>query len=486
MQQLRKGYIFEGKYRIEGELGRGGFGMVYQAHQIGMERAVALKVLNPDMSAHAARTARERFMREVRIISKLRHPNTVTIHDFGETVEGMVYMVLEFVDGETLKDRLRRRGAMEELRAINVAIQIAKSLSEAHRHGIIHRDLKPANIMLTELGSDPDYVKVLDFGVARLRSADPAAELTSHGLPPGERELIGTPRYMSPEQVRGEELTGASDVYSLGLIIYEMLTGEAAVQGDTTMALITQQISPEPLRMLQLQAVHPHLQHLLRHATEKRLDARYRTVDILAQELELVADALKRPATNFRSSGHEEFLMGNHYEQGHDPMRQSWGQPQQAWGQPQQGFQSGHHNYPPPGQPMPTGSFGQPGGWAQPTGPHPTIPPMGSPTGGYGAIQGPRKATRSRATHRRATHIRATRRSRAGASRCRSSRTRCRTWARCRWVPSAPPARCSSRTARRTSSSRRSQSPSPTSPSPRSRASPPICLPARGPERVRR
>jgi serine/threonine protein kinase len=400
MQQLRKGYIFEGKYRIEGELGRGGFGMVYQAHQIGMERAVALKVLNPDMSAQAARTARERFMREVRIISKLRHPNTVTIHDFGETMEGMVYMVLEFVDGETLKDRLRRQGAMEESRAVHVALQVARSLSEAHRHGIIHRDLKPANIMLTELGSDPDYVKVLDFGVARLRSADPAAELTSHGLPPGERELIGTPRYMSPEQVRGEELTGASDVYSLGLILYEMLTGEAAVQGDTTMALITQQISPEPLRMLQLQSIHPHLQHILRHATEKRLDARYRTVDILAQELEQAADALRRPQQSFRSAGQEEFLIGNHYDQAYDSMRQSWGhQSQMGWGPPldpaAMNRQSGHFGYAQP-QPqrhptMPPGAehiFGQAGGWGMPTGAHQAVAPMGSPTGGYGAVQG--------------------------------------------------------------------------------------------------
>ncbi len=339
--QLTKGHIFEGRYRIQGELGRGGFGMVYKAYQVGMDRHVALKVLNPEINAQAARTARERFLREVRIISKLRHPNTVTIHDFGETVDGMVYMVLEYVDGETLKDVLKRRGALDETRAMEIGKQIAKSLSEAHRHGIIHRDLKPANIMLTELGGEKNFVKVLDFGVARLRGGhtNDNPDLTSVGLPEGERELIGTPRYMSPEQVKGEELTGASDVYSLGLMLYEMLSGEPAVLGDTTMALITQQISPEALRLPNISRVHPNLQQIIRRSTQKSLQHRYRTVDILAQEIDQATMGMsRRQSGGFAQPGFasqsNELLLGNQYE----PYQQPSGQ----WHNTQQPHGTGH------------------------------------------------------------------------------------------------------------------------------------------------
>ena len=401
MQELQRGYVFEGKYRIQGELGRGGFGMVYLAYQLGMDRHVALKVLNPNMGENAARTAHERFLREVKIISKLRHPNTVTIHDFGETTDGLVYMVLEYVDGETLKSLLNRRGALDDARAIHIAMQIAKSLSEAHRHGIIHRDLKPANIMLSELGGETDFVKVLDFGIAQLRNKKKDQDLTSDGA--DGRQLIGTPRYMSPEQVRGEQLTGASDVYSLGLILYEMLTGERAVQGDTTMALITQQISPEPLRLGNLSRMHPKLQHITMRAVAKPTQSRYRTVDVMAQELEQALLEVKREALPGAASSSNDFLLGNqydHYGSGSHPQVNQWGHPQQGqirttgsmdavprphggFNQPQQQpYSSGQYigqnqapysgNYPQqqmPGQPMP--------GHPHQTGPHHPVHPSG-------------------------------------------------------------------------------------------------------------
>ncbi len=281
---LDPGHVFEGKYRIVDELGSGGFGVVYLAQQLSMDRPVALKILKPGVGEHAP-SARERFLREVKIISKLRHPNTVTIHDYGETIHGIVYMVLEYVEGETLKDLLNREGAQEPMRTLSVGRQIAKSLAEAHKHGIVHRDLKPANIMLTELEADSVFVKVLDFGVARLRDSG-VDDLTSAGVPEGERALIGTPRYMSPEQVRGDDLTGASDVYGLGLIMYEMLVGEPAVQGDTTMGLISQQLSPEPLRLPSLHALIPPLQALLRRATEKSCQRRFASADEFARAID--------------------------------------------------------------------------------------------------------------------------------------------------------------------------------------------------------
>lgn len=270
---LDQGTIFEGKYRIVRELGRGGFGMVYLAYQEQMDRHVAIKVLKSGIG-QLHRSAKERFLREVKIISKLRHPNTVTIHDFGETASGVLYMVLEFIEGETVKQVLKREGAQAAQRALALTGQIARSLAEAHRHGVIHRDLKPANIMIMDLETEKDFVKVLDFGIARLLRTD-ERDLTSVGLPEGERELIGTPRYMSPEQVRGESLGPASDIYSVGLILYEMLVGQPAVQGDTTMALISQQISPEPLRLDGLRALPPQLSQIIRRATSKNLSRRF-------------------------------------------------------------------------------------------------------------------------------------------------------------------------------------------------------------------
>lgn len=294
---LQPGHIFEGRYQIKGELGRGGFGTVYLAWQVNMDRHVAIKTLNLEESGQALASARERFMREVRIISKLRHPNTVTIHDFGESSMGMVYMVLEYIEGDTLKEVLNQDGSLDQQRAISITTQIAKSLSEAHRHSIVHRDLKPANIMLTTMGNDVDFVKVLDFGVAHLKDNSP--DLTNAGInSEEERELIGTPRYMSPEQVRGLQLTGSSDVYSLGLMLYEMLAGEPAVRGDSTIALITQQVSPEPLQLPFLPRLNPSLQRIIRKATQKNLQERYHTVDVLTQELEQALIDIRQAQTN--------------------------------------------------------------------------------------------------------------------------------------------------------------------------------------------
>lgn len=412
---LQIGQVFEGKYKILRELGRGGFGMVYLAYQEPMDRYVALKSLRSGIGLTAP-SAKERFLREVRIISKLKHPNTVTIHEFGETCDGGLYMTLEYVEGETLKDALKRDGAFNSVRAADLARQIAKSLSEAHRLGIVHRDLKPANIMLTSIEGDRDFVKVLDFGVARL--LDPkTTDLTSVGLPDGERELIGTPRYMSPEQVRGEGLSGASDIYSLGLILYEMLTGEPAVQGESTMALITQQISPEPLRLPRLGHVDPMLQDITRIAVAKNLSDRWQSSEQLVDALEQYLHSMRSARTTMGASGEFANFQSQLLEipqSGWQPSASSWsGTPSGNWmqsgyfeqqpGQQQSGYQQG---YPPPTgqhpavQPHvphvhPTGQHagiratGQHQAMPQHPNPYQTVPPGYAPSGQFPQAQHP-------------------------------------------------------------------------------------------------
>ncbi|MGM0557539.1 MAG: serine/threonine-protein kinase [Myxococcota bacterium] len=295
------GTTFEEKYEIVKELGSGGFGMVYLAFQASMDRYVAIKMLKSGLG-RAQHAAAERFLREVKIISKLRHPNTVTIHDFGEAEDGVLYMVLEYIEGETLENVLTREGAQQPRRALHIARQIAKSLAEAHRHGVVHRDLKPANVMLMDLETERDFVKVLDFGVARLlRTND--RDLTSAGLPEGKHELIGTPRYMSPEQVRGESLTPASDLYGLGLMLYELLVGEPAMRGETTMALISQQISPNPVRLDGLRALSPHLERVVQSLTDKNQETRAQSAAETVSELDRIIDEFDRSPPNATTQG---------------------------------------------------------------------------------------------------------------------------------------------------------------------------------------
>lgn len=291
---LVNGDMFEGKYRILGELGTGAFGMVYLAFQESMDRKVALKILRTSAIVQSS-NATQRFQREVRIISKLKHPNTVTIHDFGETVDGALYMVLEYIEGEELRGVLDREGALDVITALKFAKQIATSLSEAHENGVVHRDLKPANIMITTLGVARDFIKVLDFGIAGFQESK-IKDLTGVG-PDGEKELIGTPRYMSPEQVRGETVNAASDVYNLGLIIYEMLCGSPAVKGNGVMAIMTQQMSSEPLVLEGLDKHHPQLQKIVRTATSKNSTDRFPSAVQMRDRLEVLIATLKREIT---------------------------------------------------------------------------------------------------------------------------------------------------------------------------------------------
>ena len=232
-----------GRYTIERVLGEGGMGRVYEAvrHIAGVKQRVAIKTLHPHLSADAQIVAR--FHRECGIVAQLRHPNTIKVEDFGQTAEGTLYIAMEFVDGRSAADHLEKQGPMAADRVEHILEQVCGSLAEAHKQGVVHRDLKPENIVLMDVGDDVDHVKVLDFGIAaRKDSVDVAKEqkLTQQGM------VLGTPPYMSPEQFMGKELDLRSDIYSLGVMAYEMLTGKLPFSANTPWEWATCHMTAQP------------------------------------------------------------------------------------------------------------------------------------------------------------------------------------------------------------------------------------------------
>ncbi|MEB2322960.1 MAG: protein kinase, partial [Sorangiineae bacterium] len=222
------GQMLGGRYLVRRVIGEGGMGVVYEADQrMGSHlRKVAIKTLLPELSHD--HTLVSRFYRECGTVSQLEHPNTIRFYDFGETPDGALYIAMEYVDGVALTDVLGR-GPMPVPRALDILRQVCGALEEAHGLGIVHRDLKPDNIILTERAGDPDFVKLLDFGIATRTgpAGDRQTKLTQQGT------VLGTPPYMSPEQLAGEPLDGRSDLYSLAVIAYEMLTGQLPFVADS-------------------------------------------------------------------------------------------------------------------------------------------------------------------------------------------------------------------------------------------------------------
>lgn len=223
------GQVFAGKFKIVKLLGKGGFGAVYQAHQQDMDRMVALKVMKRQLIEDS--NAVKRFLREVRISSKFQHPNTVRIHEFGHTPTGQLFFTMEFLEGIPLSAAIKAYAPIDEWRTRRIAIQILKSLAEAHAFGMVHRDLKPDNVMLCNIHGEMDYVKVLDFGIVKIMD-DGDVALTQTG------QAFGTPKYMSPEQAKGDAVDSRVDIYAMGVILYEMLTGHLPFDAQSSMKLI--------------------------------------------------------------------------------------------------------------------------------------------------------------------------------------------------------------------------------------------------------
>ncbi len=233
------GRIFDSRYQITALVGRGGMGTVYKAVHVAMNQTVALKVLHREMSRDERQV--QRFYQEARASSRLKHPNTIRVFDFGRSDEGHLYFAMEFLEGETLTQLLRREGALPVRRALNIVRQVAKALAEAHMNGLVHRDLKPDNIFITQIYGEQDFVKVLDFGIAKFIQGNPEyGALTQAGV------VCGTPLYLSPEQALGRTLDGRSDLYSLGVILYEMLAGVPPFRAETPVALVMRHIHDEP------------------------------------------------------------------------------------------------------------------------------------------------------------------------------------------------------------------------------------------------
>ncbi|HEX9109367.1 MAG TPA: serine/threonine-protein kinase, partial [Longimicrobiales bacterium] len=237
------GRELSGRYRIVQKLGEGAMGAVYIGEHVRMGRRDAIKVLRGPLAGDAE--AVRRFNRGARNISAVHHPNVCTIYDFSDTAEGVTFLAMELITGESLRELLEREGALPPERAVSIARQVADALQAAHDAGIVHRDLKPANIMITRGRDGGDVVKVVDFDIAKAYDEAEGPEVTRVGF------VVGTPEYMSPEQLIGERLDGRSDLYSLGLVLFRMLTGTLPFRADTPQELMLQRLTVQPMSLAQ-------------------------------------------------------------------------------------------------------------------------------------------------------------------------------------------------------------------------------------------
>jgi len=278
------GQVVADRYHIVKKLGEGGMGQVYLGEHVKMGRRSAIKVMNPSMVHDPDAVAR--FNREASNASRITHPNVCAIYDFGETPDGLIYLAMEFIEGEPLTDLLEREGALPVPRATAIFLQTAEALQAAHDLGIVHRDLKPDNIMLTRRKSGGDTVKVVDFGIAKAVGGDqPGQKVTKTGL------VVGTPEFMSPEQLSGDNLDGRSDLYSLALVFYRMLIGKLPFEATSVQETMIKRLTDEPTK---LAAARPDLsfpaglQPVLDTALARTPMERYQTVSKFAADVAAV------------------------------------------------------------------------------------------------------------------------------------------------------------------------------------------------------
>ncbi len=270
-EELTTGSTFAGRYQIIEELGKGGMGRVYKANDIDIKEKVAIKLIKPEISSDNKTI--ERFQNELKFARKIRHKNVCQMYDLNRE-KGIYYITMEYVEGENLKNMIRMSGQLGKGTAISVARQVCAGLAEAHKLGVIHRDLKPSNIMIDREGN----VRIMDFGIARSLKAK---GITDAGV------MIGTPEYMSPEQVEGKDVDQRSDIYSLGVILYEMVTGRVPFEGDTALSIAMKHKSEAPKNPKEYNAQIPDdLSHLILRCLGKAKDSRFQSAEEMKRELE--------------------------------------------------------------------------------------------------------------------------------------------------------------------------------------------------------
>lgn len=267
------GSIVAERYHIVKKLGEGGMGAVYLGEHVKMGRKSAIKVMSQSLANDPDAIAR--FNREAANAARINHPNVCAIYDFGETKDGLIYLAMEYIEGEALTDIIEREGVLHPQRAANILRQVGDALQAAHDLGIVHRDLKPDNIMITRGRDGSDVVKVVDFGIAKAMGGEEGQKVTKTGL------VVGTPEYMSPEQLAGDKLDGRSDLYSLALVFYRMLTGTLPFQADTAQEVMIKRLTDEPMPLNQaLPGANfpPRLQQVMDRALQRMPQERYATV----------------------------------------------------------------------------------------------------------------------------------------------------------------------------------------------------------------
>jgi eukaryotic-like serine/threonine-protein kinase len=277
--------ILDGQFKIVERIGAGGMGSVYKAEQPDMNRFVAVKLLHRKLTDRKDITAR--FRREARALSHLTHPNTVRVLLYDELPDGVLCIVMEYLDGKNLHQLVKREGPLPMHRAIPIMVQACGALDEAHKAGIIHRDLKPENIFVTTHGRIKDFAKVLDFGLAKVTAKEMrpgSVALTQEGM------IFGTPEFMSPEQAQGKVLTPASDVYSLATILFEALTGKLPFEANTPMEFLKKQVMAAPMLLNEASASKfpKELESILDRALAKAPESRFASAEEFGAAIQAV------------------------------------------------------------------------------------------------------------------------------------------------------------------------------------------------------
>jgi serine/threonine-protein kinase len=290
------GTTIDDRFMIIEPLGKGGMGSVYRAKQLTIDREVALKILRKDVVKDL--TTIKRFLREAKATSKLNHINIITIHDFAQTDDGILYIAMELLEGSSLRNLLTEKKTIPCRNAINIAVQICSALIEAHSKDIIHRDLKPDNVIIIKKFDNPELVKVLDFGIAKILSPNITDKLTRSD------QVFGTPFYMSPEQILGHELDPRSDIYSLGVMMYEMLTGTMPFFSETPAQLFMRITHDDPVPLSKQNPnlrIPESLETLIMKMMEKSPDFRPQSAIVLREELLSIAEIKDHDHAQVRS-----------------------------------------------------------------------------------------------------------------------------------------------------------------------------------------